>query len=82
MQFYVLVEVLEEQQHAQIHGYLRHDQLATPLQSTPLQPLYDWAYAIPSSWFNPDPMVLLLDLRCLEPETILNWESGVRSQKK
>jgi hypothetical protein len=63
-QFYILVEVLEEQQQVQIQGYLRADQLQANQQALMLQA--DQTYALPIDWFSLDADNLLLNLRCLE----------------
>jgi hypothetical protein len=68
--FYMVIEILEEQEQAQIQGFLRYDQLLSQLLSTHVQASTDWTYELPLSWFNPDANQLLLYLRCLEPTAI------------
>lgn len=70
VQFYVLVEVLEEQQQVQIQGYLRADQLQAHQQTTALMADRDHTYSLPTDWFSWDANNLLLNLRCLEPTAI------------
>ncbi len=67
--FYVLVEVLEEQECAVILGFLSYQQLTERLANANLLPS-DWTYQLPLTWFFDDPDRLLLYLRCLEPEAI------------
>lgn len=68
--FYVLVEVLEEQECGIIRGLITHQQLMENLetQTRNIQP--DWTYQIPLNWFEKDPNRLFLYLRTLEPEAI------------
>jgi hypothetical protein len=66
--FYVLIEVLEEQETAIISGFLSYQQLIE--KQANLQPETDWTYQMPMSWFAQAPNYLLLNLRCLEPSAI------------
>jgi hypothetical protein len=66
--FYVLVEVLAEQQAATVYGYLSHQQLVENLDVTSLEA--DWDYQFPLSYFDNNIDNLLLSLRCLEKEAI------------
>jgi Protein of unknown function (DUF1822) len=69
--FYVLVEVLEEQESGIVRGVMNYQQLQENLTSSSgieIQP--DWTYQIPLDWFEKDPNNLLLYLRALEPEAI------------
>jgi len=68
--FYVLVEVLEEQECAVVRGFSTYQQLIEKLRNAKLAPLSDWTYQLPLKWFVNDPDHLLLYLRCLEPEAI------------
>ena len=68
--FYVLVEVLEEEEKAVIQGFISYNELSSRQQSVNLQPDSDWTYSIPSTWFCNEPDRLLLYLRCLEPAAI------------
>jgi Protein of unknown function (DUF1822) len=64
--FYVLVEVLEEQMQASVHGYLcQEDWLAQPQIAAPSSDESDAIVTLPLSCFNPEPSTLLLELRCL-----------------
>ncbi|MBD2771957.1 DUF1822 family protein [Iningainema tapete] len=68
--FYVLVEVLEEQECAVVQGFLSYQQLTERLVNVNLVPQEDWTYQLPLTWFEDNPDRLLLYLRCLEPEAI------------
>jgi hypothetical protein len=68
--FYVLIEVLEEQETAIVSGFLSYQQLMEKQTAANLQPETDWTYQIPVSWFAQAPDYLLLNLRCLEPNAI------------
>ncbi|MBD2199859.1 MULTISPECIES: DUF1822 family protein [Calothrix] len=66
--FYVLVEVLEEQEAANIYAFLSYEELQENLQISSLQS--DWNYQLPISCFDNHPDRLLLYLRCLESSAI------------
>lgn len=68
--FYVLIEVLEEQEIAIVLGCLSYQQLMEKQTAANLQPETDWTYQIPTSWFAQEPDYLLLNLRCLDPNAI------------
>ena len=68
---YVVVNVREEQEEANVEGFITYDQLQEHRQSANLQPLPDWSYDLLWSWFNREPDNLLLYLRCLEPTAII-----------
>ncbi len=69
--FYVLVEVLEEQECCVVRGLMPYQQLIEHLQATQTNhPQTDWTYQIPLNWFEHDPNRLLLYLRALEPEAL------------
>jgi len=68
--FYVLIEVLEEEETAIIQGFLSYKELSERQQSFNLQPDSDWTYSIPLTWFCNEPDRLLLYLRCLETSAI------------
>lgn len=68
--FYVLVEVLEEQEAAVISGFISYPDLIKHRQKVNLQPDADWTYPLPLTWFDNEPNRLLLYLRCLEPAAI------------
>jgi hypothetical protein len=68
--FYVLVEVLEEQECAVVRAVTTHQELMKNLRNANLEVLSDWTYQIPVTWFVDHPDQLLLYLRCLEPEAI------------
>ncbi len=69
--FYVLVEVLEEEESAIISGFISYPELIENRHRVNLQPDLDWTYQLPLTWFDNEPDNLLLYLRCLEPEAII-----------
>lgn len=70
--FYVLVEVLEEQECGMIQGVMTHQQFIDNLETSQAKnPQSDWTYQIPLNWFEKEPNHLLLYLRTLEPSAIL-----------
>ncbi len=68
--FYVLVEVIEEEEKAVITGFISYKELLSRQQSVNSQPDSDWNYEIPLTWFCQEPDRLLLYLNCLEPVAI------------
>ena len=68
--FYVLVEVIEEEEKAIIQGFISYQELSARQQSVNLEPDTDWIYELPLSWLCNEPDRLLLYLRCLELEAI------------
>lgn len=68
--FYVLIQVLEEQESAIVQGFLSYKELLSKQQEINLQPDSDWTYEVPLTWFCNEPDRLLLYLRCLEPSAI------------
>ncbi|MBD2776390.1 DUF1822 family protein [Iningainema tapete] len=66
--FYVLVEVLEEQEAANVYAFLSYPELMETLDVTSLQS--DWNYQLPISCFDDNPDRLLLYFRCLEVSAI------------
>ncbi|MBD2607050.1 DUF1822 family protein [Scytonema hofmannii FACHB-248] len=68
--FYILVEVLEEQECAVIQGFLSYQQLTERLANSNLVAEEDWTYQLPLTWFEDNSDRLLLYLRCLEPQAI------------
>lgn len=68
--FYVLLEVLEEEEQLSIHGFLRYDQLVRYRQSINLEAKSDNCYQLPLSWFDPEVNNLLLYSRFLSPTAI------------
>ncbi|MBA3920631.1 MAG: DUF1822 family protein [Nostocaceae cyanobacterium] len=63
--FYVVLEVVEEQEQAIIRGFLRHDQLKREARQ-----LRDDCYQIPLDVFDAEPNHLLSYCRLLSPSTI------------
>ncbi|NER48908.1 MAG: DUF1822 family protein [Symploca sp. SIO1A3] len=75
--FYVIMEVLEEQQQASIRGFLRYDQLPkvqelTRLTAAPKSGIYE----LPLNLFDTNPHHLLLGLSLAEPAAL-----RIRSQQ-
>lgn len=68
--FYVLVEVIEEEEKAVIQGFISYNELSSRQQSVNLKPDSDWKYEIPLTWFCKEADRLLLYLNCLEPAAI------------
>jgi hypothetical protein len=68
--FYVLIEVLEEEEKAVIQGFISYKELISRQESVNLLPESDWNYEIPLTWFCNEPDRLLLYLRTLEPKAI------------
>ena len=68
--FYVLVNVVEEQQEVSIDSFISHDEILARKQAANLIADPDWTYELPLIWFNPEADDLLLQLRCLEPNAI------------
>ncbi|MBO3458530.1 DUF1822 family protein [Aetokthonos hydrillicola Thurmond2011] len=66
--FYVLMQVEEEQQQVGVFGFMNYEQYSQRAKQLQINP--DWTYSLPSTWFNPDPENLLLNLRCLQPDAI------------
>ncbi|BAY66837.1 hypothetical protein NIES22_69810 (plasmid) [Calothrix brevissima NIES-22] len=66
--FYVLVEVLEEQEAANVYAFLSYEELQDNLQGNSFQS--DWNYQLSISCFDSSPDRLLLYLRCLESSAI------------
>jgi hypothetical protein len=66
--FYVLVEVLEERQSANVYAFLSYQELLERQNLTSLQS--DGNYQLPISCFDNNPDRLLLYLRCLEVSAI------------
>jgi hypothetical protein len=62
--FYVLVDVLEEEEEVTIYRVLGYERLTEWQKSHPLRPLADWTYAIPFDWFDPELTPLVVSLRC------------------
>ncbi len=75
--FYLIVQVHEEQAQAVIHSLLRHDQLLAHQQAGDLQRSIDGDYLVPLAWFEPQPDRLLLYLRCLDPATLQHSSPAV-----
>ena len=68
--FYVLVNVMEEQEEVSIDSFIGYNEVIERKRAANLAPDADWTYELPLTWFNPEPDDLLLYLRCLEPSAI------------
>lgn len=68
--FYVVVEIIEELEQANIYGFLRYDQLLEYKRSNNLRPEPDWTYNLPLECLETNVDNLLLNLRCLQPQAI------------
>jgi hypothetical protein len=68
--FYVVAEIMEEQEQLVIRGYLRFDQLTSYIQQSDLQPLANGCYRLPLDIFEPEPNHLLYYLQYLQPQSI------------
>lgn len=68
--FYVVVEVLEEQEATNISAFLSYQEVRERCASSHLQPDSHWNYHFSMSWFDDNPDNLLLYLRCLESDAI------------
>ncbi|KYC35453.1 hypothetical protein WA1_06405 [Scytonema hofmannii PCC 7110] len=68
--FYVLVEVLEEQECGMVRGFINYQQLWENLENVQRNTQLDWTYKIPLTWFEKDCERLLLYLRVLESEAL------------
>ena len=68
--FYVLVEILEEEEKAVIQRFISYKELSSRQQKLNLKPNSDWNYEIPLTWFCDEPDRLLLYLNCLKPVAI------------
>lgn len=69
--FYVVMEVLEEQEQVSLSGFLRYDKLIDYQDSLKLQVSGDGYYQIPLSLFESEMNHLLFYSRYLEPSAIL-----------
>lgn len=67
--FYVLLEVLEEQEEVIIRGFLRYDELVNYKTKVKLQ-ARDGFYRLPLAEFDPEPNHLIFYSRFLEPTAI------------
>jgi hypothetical protein len=68
--FYILLEVLEEEEQLSLHGFLRYDQLVKYCQSINLEAKSNNCYQLPLSSFDPEVNNLLLYSRFLSPTAI------------
>ena len=68
--FYVLIEVLEEQEQIIIRGFLRYDQLVNYQERENLDTQKNWSYQLPLSLFNPELSYLLIYSRFVKSTAI------------
>ncbi|MDJ0734323.1 MAG: DUF1822 family protein [Nostocaceae cyanobacterium] len=68
--FYVLMQVKEEQNLVAFSGFINYEQFWNYQESEGLQINSDWTYSIPQTWLNSDANTLLLNLRCLDANAI------------
>jgi hypothetical protein len=68
--FYVLMQVIEEEQQVAIFGFMSYQQYQRYQQIAHLEPARDWNYSLPITWFNQDAETLLLNLRCLDSSAV------------
>ena len=68
--FYVLLDVVEEQQEVNLDSFISYDELMRRKQASNLTADADWTYDLPLTWFSSETDDLLLYLRCLEPRAI------------
>ncbi len=68
--FYVVLEVLEEQEQVIVRSFLPYDQLVNYLRRSNLQLLRDGCYQLPLSLFDAEPNDLLVYCRKLVPAAI------------
>lgn len=78
--FYVVLEVLEEQEQVIFRRFLRYDQLVNYLRRSNLQLLKDSFYQLPLSLFDAEPNDLVVYCRKLEPTAIPLPISSTTSQ--
>ena len=81
--FYVLLEVLEEQEEVVIRGFMRYDQLVNYRSKVNLQLLEDGCYQLPLSEFDVEPNHLLYYCRFLKPSAIpLGVSAETKTEEK
>lgn len=68
--FYVLLEVLEEQEEVVLRGFMRYEQLVNYRSKVNLQLLEDGCYQLPLSEFDAEPNHLLYYCRFLAPTAV------------
>lgn len=66
--FYVLMQAIDDEDRVSISGFLTYDQFREHRNT--LQINSDWTYSLSTDWFYQDANSLLLNLRCLEPDSI------------
>ena len=81
--FYVLLEILEEQEEVIIRGFLRYDQIVNYRNKVNLQLLDDGCYQLPLSEFDAEPNHLLYYCRFLDPTAIpLGCSAETKAEEK
>jgi Protein of unknown function (DUF1822) len=66
-QFYVLVEVWEEEDWVRVCGGVWQERLVSQINSLQMAANPDWTYSAPATFFELDADDFLLELRCLDP---------------
>ncbi|MBE9040479.1 DUF1822 family protein [Oscillatoriales cyanobacterium LEGE 11467] len=69
-QFYVLMEVWEEEDWVRLWGGTTRSRLLGSLDTLAVEANRDWTYPLPASSFDWEPDDLLLQLRCLDADAI------------
>lgn len=69
-QFYVLVEVWEEEGWVRVWGGVSRDRLLKQIETRQLTANPNWTYLFPADAFELEPDDLLLQLRCLDADAI------------
>jgi Protein of unknown function (DUF1822) len=69
-QYYVFVEVNEEQSEAMLYGFLRSDKLETFYNANPLNEYQDGTCELPTSWLNLEFDELLSYLRIFNADAV------------
>ncbi|HEY9612167.1 DUF1822 family protein [Allocoleopsis sp.] len=78
--FYVVLEVLEEQEQVLVRGVGRYDQVLNYFRQSNLQVFQDSYYQLPLSLFDTEPNDLVVYCRLLEPTAILLPFASTNSQ--
>ncbi|MBI4781664.1 MAG: DUF1822 family protein [Oscillatoriophycideae cyanobacterium NC_groundwater_1537_Pr4_S-0.65um_50_18] len=79
--FYVLLEVLEEEERSLIKGFLRHDHLVEALNHLPQNPSESEVYALPFSMLNAEVNHLLAYCRYLAPSASFSSSMSDRNSQ-
>ncbi|OKH29995.1 hypothetical protein NIES2119_31720 [[Phormidium ambiguum] IAM M-71] len=80
--FYVIISLIEELEQANVLGFLPYYQLIEEIENQQFKIQSNWNYQLSMSWFNVNPDDLLLSLRCLETEPLLQQNLVTASANK